>query len=98
WEILEGQGTAQVKVKIGTMSGNVEVSAANDCGASSNATKAITVSDIPVAPTAISGETTLCAGSEHTYSIDPVDGATSYEWVVPTGWSVIGSRTSNTIK
>ncbi|MHC2991779.1 hypothetical protein OB13_09350, partial [Pontibacter sp. HJ8] len=97
WEILEGQGTAQVKVKIGTTSGNVEVSATNDCGASSNASRAVVVTNVLEAPAAIKGTTTACIGTELTYSIDAVAGATGYTWSVPATWTIVGSATSTTL-
>lgn len=46
-------------------------------------------------PGPITGNTTVCAGSTNTYSIDPVPGATAYAWTLPAGWS--GSSTTNTI-
>jgi hypothetical protein len=48
----------------------------------------------PPQPGAISGSTTVCAGVGHTYSIAAVAGATSYSWLLPSGWSGSSSTTS----
>ena len=38
-------------------------------------------------PVAISGYTSICPGSSQIYSINKVADATSYEWILPAGWS-----------
>lgn len=43
----------------------------------------------------ISGNTTICANTTQTYSVPSVTGATSYTWILPSGWS--GSSTTNSI-
>ena len=49
------------------------------------------------APGAITGiRTTPCAGSVETYSINAVQGADSYEWSLPAGWSGSSDSTSIT--
>lgn len=59
----------------------------------------ITVQDIatmvPGQPGNITGETVLCEGTTHTYSVSPVPEATSYLWTLPPGWS--GTSTSHSI-
>jgi hypothetical protein len=49
---------------------------------------------LPVQPSAISGATTICAGSSQTYSVTAVTGLT-YTWTLPTGWT--GNSTTNSI-
>jgi hypothetical protein len=46
-------------------------------------------------PGIISGSDTVCENTIHTYSVNPVEGALSYTWNLPTGWS--GSSTTNSI-
>ena len=46
-------------------------------------------------PTAINGNDTVCRGAGYTYTVPAVTGATSYTWIVPTGWT--GSSTTNSI-
>jgi hypothetical protein len=50
---------------------------------------------VPTQPNPIVGETSPCPGVEEVYSVDPVAGATSYTWTLPSGWS--GSSTTNSI-
>lgn len=48
------------------------------------------------APTAITGNATVCVNSaNNTYSIVAVAGATSYTWVLPSGW--VGASTTTSI-
>jgi|GEM_PF-3334584 len=76
-------------------SGNILVTAGNDCGVSAAASQPITVLVIPDTPGTISGTETICSGSTNTYSVAPVSGATSYNWALPTGWT--GTSTTNSI-
>lgn len=49
----------------------------------------INVQQIPGNASAISGLTTVCAGQTQViYSISPVAGATNYDWVLPTGYTI----------
>lgn len=49
----------------------------------------------PSTPGIISGNTTLCSGSNNTYSVTNDPSATSYTWSLPGGWS--GTSSTNTI-
>ncbi len=51
--------------------------------------------DAPSTPGAITGNTTVCNGSNQNYSVLPVAGATDYNWVFPSGWT--GNSTTNSI-
>ncbi|TAH42567.1 MAG: T9SS type A sorting domain-containing protein [Bacteroidetes bacterium] len=53
------------------------------------------VCTVPDQPSGISGNTAICSGSNHTYSVSPVAGATSYTWTNPSGWQ--GTSSTNTI-
>ncbi|GAA4444957.1 hypothetical protein GCM10023188_47510 [Pontibacter saemangeumensis] len=89
WEIISGEGTAQVRVQVGTASGNIAVTADNSCDSSPATTLAVAVNNKPATPGAITGPSAVCAqGTGNTYSIAAVAGATSYEWVVPQGWVI----------
>jgi hypothetical protein len=50
---------------------------------------------IPTQPGAISGNTSVCAGTTQTYYVAAVSGATSYSWTLPSGWR--GTSTTNSI-
>ncbi len=87
--------TNTISTMAGTSSGIISITANNSCGSSASQTLAVTVNSIPAAPSAISGNTTVCSGSSNTYSISAGGGATSYNWILPSSWS--GSSFSNTI-
>jgi hypothetical protein len=48
---------------------------------------AVSVESVPSAPGSIGGSATVCAGTSNTYSISPVNGADSYTWTLPDGWT-----------
>jgi hypothetical protein len=55
-----------------------------------------TVGAAPAAPTSIVGNNSVCTNSSYVYSVNPVQGATSYTWTLPNGWT--GNSTSDTIQ
>ncbi len=80
----------------GFVSGQVSVYASNACGDSPVSTRSISSSINN--PGSISGPTTgLCGASNKSYSIAPVWGATSYSWSVPSGATINGSSSGNSI-
>ncbi|MCX6272061.1 MAG: hypothetical protein NTU44_12740 [Bacteroidetes bacterium] len=53
---------------------------------------------LPGNPGPVSGQTSLCAGSQGlVYSINPVANATSYNWTLPPGTSISGSSDGNSV-
>lgn len=66
----------------------------NNVNASTCLTSCSTCS-VPAQPGAIVGNSLVCSNPSQTYSISPVTGATSYTWLLPTGWA--GTSTSNSI-
>ncbi|WP_190300323.1 ice-binding family protein [Rufibacter hautae] len=91
WIILSGQGTSEIKVKAGTGSGTIQVSARNGCGQSVTRSLAVSISSaIPMAPATIAGQANLCANmGELTYTVPAVTGATTYTWSVPNTWTIV---------
>jgi len=87
-----GTSTADtIDITIGTISGNISVTANNSCGSSAARILIDSVILVPVQPGNISGPQAICEGSVQTYYIQPVPGATSYEWSFPsTDWSIAG--------
>lgn len=75
--------------------GSISVNASVACGTTASKSKSITVNDVPSITSNISGDTIVCQGNTQTYSISTIANATSYAWIIPSGWS--GSSTSNTI-
>ena len=86
--------TTNITATVGATSGNITVTANNACGSSSVRTLAVTVLTVPAQPGAITGNTTVCQGSSQTYSVSAVAGATSYTWVLPSGWTGTSTTTS----
>jgi hypothetical protein len=99
WQLPSGwtgtSTTNTIHVIPGALSGDISVTAGNDCGSSQLSSLAVNVSPVPTQPGAISGNTAICAGTAQTYSILPVANATSYTWNMPSGWT--GSSTTNSI-
>ena len=97
--ITSGQGTASITVGFaqGFVSGSICVSANNVCG--SGVSKCITVSSGLVTPGAVSGSSVVCAGQTGvSYTVTPVSGAVSYQWVLPSGASISLGSGTNTVK
>jgi hypothetical protein len=85
-----------ITVTAGTNNGTISVKANTSCGNSATQTLTVTVRSVPQQPLQISGYDTVCAGSTSTYFINPVAGASSYSWGLPTGWTNISFTDSIT--
>ncbi|GAB3202966.1 hypothetical protein GCM10027293_30990 [Pontibacter aydingkolensis] len=48
-------------------------------------------------PVFSSGPANLCAVTPATYSVNPVEGATSYTWMFPTDWTVVSGQGTATV-
>lgn len=96
WIITAGQGTNQVTVTIGTLSGNIEVVPSNACGSGLSRTLSVASTNTPAQPSAISGAANPCAGSTQTYTVTNTTGVT-YTWALPTGWSILSGQGTNTV-
>ena len=52
----------------------------------------------PATPTTIYGSQTQCPSlTSQTYSVKAVSGATTYNWTVPTGWTITSGQNTNAI-
>ena len=98
WTVPTAQGWTTTGSTTGTFlnatagnvsgSGNVTVTASNFCGTSVPKVLAVTVTNIPATPGAITGDTAVCGGTAQLYKIARVSGATSYTWTaVGNGWT-----------
>jgi hypothetical protein len=101
WTITSGTGTTTITVTTGTagQNGNISVTAQNGCGTSTARTLAVTVGNAaPSQPGIITGSATQCpALASQTYSIAAVTNATTYNWTVPTGWTITSGTGTTTI-
>ncbi|WP_347160281.1 ice-binding family protein [Pontibacter chitinilyticus] len=99
-EIVSGQGTATVSVKVpeNSTGGTLSVKAKNSCALFGEAaTKVITITPKPDAPASITGNTDVCAGTEATFIADAVADAAAYTWTVPAGWTIVSGQDTRTV-
>jgi len=96
--IASGQGTVSIVVNYNTLftSGTLSVTAGNSCGTS--AVKSATIRAKPPTPGTITGPATFCGHQQGVaYSIAAVSGATTYDWLVPTGAIVAAGQGTTAI-
>lgn len=95
WTILGAPDGATITIRTnGSSAGTISVTPVGSCGIGIPATKVVTVGQIT--PGAIAGSANLCTLANTTYSVGSVTGATSYNWTLPPGWSIIsGSGTTS---
>jgi hypothetical protein len=86
-----------ISATAGSSGGTISVTAFNSCGNSVAQTLNVSVSGAtPLQPGTITGNISPCTNSSQTYSIAAVSGATSYTWVLPSGWTGTSVTTSIT--
>jgi trimeric autotransporter adhesin len=98
--IASGAGTNSITVDYGqsAISGDLTVLAQNDCGDGQAMALPVVVNSLPTAAGVITGPNVVCQGSTGlSYSIEPISGATSYNWTIPTGATIITGTGTNTI-
>jgi len=85
-----------ISATAGTSGGTISVIANDSCGSSPVRVLAVTVDPaLPAQPGSISGNPNVCNYTSGTFSINPVPGATSYTWTLPSGWT--GSSTTTSV-
>ena len=109
WEIISGQGTNCVTVRVGTKSGTMKVKVTDPiCG-----TK---VATLPVKPSKgfivdVTGPDSVCVNVDQTYTATVADslgrgngngngqvkGTFNYNWTVPAGWVIVNGQGTNQI-
>jgi len=87
--ILSGQGTTDIVVAWGDSTGSVCVNATGACGASPDVCLPVSITAIPQTPL-VSGPANSCPGSNETYTVALIPGATSYNWVTTNGMILSG--------
>ena len=98
WSITQGLGTSSVVVTSGDSLANVSVYASNACGNSDTATAIVTVlpSNLGAANPIVS-DSAVCEGDTITFSTTAINGAMSYQWSYPTGWTALTAQNAATI-
>ncbi|MGD9492894.1 MAG: PKD domain-containing protein [Bacteroidales bacterium] len=98
--IVSGDNTDSIYVNFSTsaVSGNISVHGNNSCGNGPESPLfAITVNPVPEQPSVITGNVLPCQGvTGLTYSVTQVPGVT-YNWSVPTGWTITAGQGTNSI-
>jgi len=97
WEVLSGQSTTSIQVKVGTGGGNISVAASNDCGSAAKTLAVIPSTAVPPTVGAINASVTQpCVNNAElvTYSVAPIDGITVYNWAVleNNGWQLVSGQ------
>ena len=95
---LQGTGNALSFCNILT-AGNYSLMAFNastSCSINMTGSATVSVNPLPAQPGTITGNSPVCQGSSHIYTINGVAGATSYTWTMPTGWTGTSITTSLT--
>jgi hypothetical protein len=95
--IVGGSNGNNITVNYNTSfsTGNISVAAINNCGVGS--VRSLAVKASPATPASITGPVTTCAGSNQTYSIATVQGASNYTWTVPNGATINSGQGSKVI-
>ena len=98
WTLPNGwigsSSSASIDVTAGANGGEITVTANNNCGSSTAQSLNVSVDSAPAQPGAINGDIALCEGDENTFSVAEVNGATSYTWTLPNGWTGSSSTAS----
>ncbi len=99
--IATGDGTNSITVNFAAnaTSGNISVYGNNLCG---NGTPSpnfpVTVTALPATAGTITGSSAVCQGTSGvTYSVGTIANATTYNWTVPSGATIVSGGTTNTI-
>ena len=97
--ITAGTGTNTITVTFGATSGNVCVSAVNNCSSSAQSCTNVSVSPAaPAIPGAITGPTTVCSSQAGiNYSVGNVANATTYTWSTAATGSITAGQGTRTV-
>jgi len=90
--IASGQGTSTIMVDFSGSygGGSISVVAQNGCG--NGAARSLTVTGAPGIASPISGPVGLCANQNYMYGVSTISGASTYTWVVPSGFTILSGQ------
>jgi hypothetical protein len=101
WTLPDGwtgtSDTNSITVTADSEGGVLSVQANSIDGCSSPSTTKLieVIFNVPSQPGNMTGPAATCSGSEGTFTVDEVSGATTYTWMLPAGWT--GTSTTNSI-
>jgi uncharacterized protein (TIGR02145 family) len=91
--IVSGQGTTSIIVDYGSAGGNISVRSENNCGFSEYAKLSVSMCQIPSSPVAIYGKSSVIFNAhDEVYYVEPNSQATSYNWKVPPGATIVSGQ------
>lgn len=94
----DGTITAVIPTSVTSGTGyQVRVVGTSPGAISNQTTKGIQISQSVGSVGLISGPNAPCTGTTASYFVAPVSGATSYNWAVPPGWSILSGNGTNNI-
>ena len=77
---------------------SVEYQGTPNCGTNISGSVTVTIRpEAPVAPVAISGSNYVIPATSETYSVAAVTNAASYEWIVPSGWTITSGQGTTSV-
>ena len=77
--------------------GNISVSASNVCGTGATRSRTVSRNILPAPSTIIGPVDGLCNATNVTYSVTPINGASSYNWTLPIGFTITSGAGTNSI-
>ncbi len=99
--IASGAGTTSITVNFGagTVSGNITVAGANQCGDGPLSPPfPVTVNPLPAAAGTITGDASVCQGETGVvYSVATIASATGYAWTLPAGATITAGNNTKQI-
>ncbi len=98
--IVSGQNSSSIAVHYSStfISGTISVTVSSLCGANISRTTNLIIKKTPAVPTAILGPVTVCSylnGSQATYSVSPVSGASFFRWTLPSNITLVSANTDS---
>jgi hypothetical protein len=101
--IVSGQGTTCITVNFsGSLGSNsvcgysaICVRAMNACGLSQ--ARCVNLYTAPTGISTLNGLASVNQGATTSYSLTGISGATSYNWIVPAGWTILNGQGSSSI-
>ena len=94
--LVSGQGTTTATFSFQTAytTGSISVKSSNCFGTSAARTLTVTKKSISATPGTVTGPASFCAGTQQTYSIAAVSGASNYTWTAPANASIVSGQGS----
>lgn len=93
-----GSDSNSIEAQVGATAGSVQVTAFNNCGASSTSSLSVNFPEPTLTLGPIEGPSVVCSGAGATYSIEASAQAEAYAWILPAAWSGSSSSTSVTVE